>query len=486
MKVTVSNAPNPSIPLTILPYHDKCSKDVLKLYSATYRKDIASFFTSSEDEVFVLSRMAKGQASHLVLFNIAKAKPWSNPWLKLAVDHASIFSSKIQIDLRDPEVADQVVGVAQGLELATYDLALYKKERQKPHPLAHNGAVRLIVDNIERKRTRESFLEAQVITQHQKNIMDLVNAPGNKANPPYLEAWTRSMSEKHGFSVKILQKKQIERKGLDALLAVNRGSEWDPIFIIATYQGSRSRKAKTLGLVGKGVTFDTGGLSIKPSNNMHYMKSDMGGAAAVLGTMAAVAQLQWPVNLVAVVPVTDNCVDATAIKPGDVIGSYSGKTIEVLNTDAEGRLILADALAYLAKHHEVDHVIDLATLTGSCVATFGSVCAGLMSNDEELADDLVSSGLQSGERVWQLPLWQEHREEMDSDIADIKNLPTRPVAGAITAAAFLQAFIGDHPSWAHLDIAGVAFGETKYSKSKAATGYGVQLLTRYIKDHLLL
>ncbi|NND34018.1 MAG: leucyl aminopeptidase, partial [Saprospiraceae bacterium] len=232
---------------------------------------------------------------------------------------------------------------------------------------------------------------------------------------------------------------------------------------------------------GKGVTFDTGGLSIKPSNNMHYMKSDMGGAAAVLCTIAAIAELKWPVNVVAITPVTDNCVDAGSIKPGDVIGSYSGKTIEIIDTDAEGRLILADALSYMVRNFEIDHLIDLATLTGSSVRTFGTACAALFSNDDELSDMLMSTGLDVGEKLWPLPIWDEYAEEMKSDIADIKNLSTRPMAGAITAAKFLQAFILEHPSWAHLDIAGVAFGDTKFGKSKAATGWGVHLLCQFIK-----
>jgi leucyl aminopeptidase len=232
--------------------------------------------------------------------------------------------------------------------------------------------------------------------------------------------------------------------------------------------------------VGKGVTFDTGGLSIKPSTNMHYMKSDMGGAAAVLGTMEAAARLQLPLHLYGIVPSTDNSVDARAVKPSEVISSYSGRTIEVIDTDAEGRLILADGLAFTVRNHRPEVVIDLATLTGSAVRTFGYQVGALFSNNDELANALFDAGETSGERVWRLPLHAAYAEEMKSDIADIKNLGSRPVAGAITAAKFLEFFIGDHPRWAHLDIAGVAFGDSPFATGKVATGFGIRLLLTYL------
>jgi leucyl aminopeptidase len=326
-------------------------------------------------------------------------------------------------------------------------------------------------------------VEEQTITKYQKEVMNLVNAPSNKLETTHLVQWIRSKGRASGMKVTVLNKTAMLKKGLHAVLAVNRGSEVDPAFIVVEYQGNKNSDATTIGLVGKGVTFDTGGLSIKPSTNLHYMKSDMGGAATVLGTIAAIAELKWPVNVVAITPVTDNCVDAAAIKPGDVIDSYSGKTIEIIDTDAEGRLILADALAYLVRNFEIDHVIDLATLTGSAVRTFGTACAALFSNDDELSDNLITTGLATGEKLWPLPIWEEYADEMKSDIADIKNLSTHPMAGAITAAKFLQFFTLDHPSWAHLDIAGVAFGDTKFGKSKAATGWGVHLLCAFVKEY---
>jgi leucyl aminopeptidase len=241
---------------------------------------------------------------------------------------------------------------------------------------------------------------------------------------------------------------------------------------------------KKVGLVGKGVTFDTGGLSIKPSTNMHYMKSDMGGAAAVMGTMEMAAKLKLPIHLFGVVPATDNSVDAKSIKPGDVIGSYDGKTIEVIDTDAEGRLILADGLAYAVKNFQPDVLIDLATLTGSCIRTLGTYAGGLFSNDDNLIGQLMKASQLTGERLWPLPLWDDYKKEIKSDVADVKNFSGNPSAGAITAAKFLEIFIQGHPSWAHMDIAGVAVSDSEYSTQKSATAFGVRLLICYLESLL--
>ena len=401
--------------------------------------------------------------------------------LDFAIAQKALFQPKIQVELKWVDPGLVIPALVQAFELSTYDLALYKTQKKDIHPLGDPKAEITLVT--EAKSAKSDIQETQVITQYQKEVMDLVNAPYNKVSTINMVEWVKSQSKKSNLKVSVFNKAKMLKTGLHAVLAVNRGSESEPAFIIAEYNGNKKKDAGTIGLVGKGVTFDTGGLSIKPSTNMHYMKSDMGGAATVLGAIAAIAALKWPINVVAITPITDNCVDANSIKPGDVIDSYSGKTIEIIDTDAEGRLILADALSYMSKNYEVDHIIDLATLTGSCVRTFGTVCAGLFSNDDELADTLSNLGLETGEKVWSLPIWDEYDDEMKSDVADIKNLSTKPMAGAITAAKFLQSFIGDHPSWAHLDIAGVAFGDTKFGKSKAATGWGVNLLCQFAKGY---
>ena len=213
---------------------------------------------------------------------------------------------------------------------------------------------------------------------------------------------------------------------------------------------------------------------------MHLMKSDMGGAAAVFGAMELCAKLRLPIHLVGIVPATENSVDALAIKPSDVINSYSGKTIEIIDTDAEGRLILADGLSYMVRHYKPDVLIDLATLTGSAVRTFGYHAAGLFSNDDELAAKLYEASETCGELVWRLPLWDVYKDDIKSDVADVRNFSGRPLAGAIGAAKFLEVFTQDHPSWAHLDIAGVAFSDMEFSSQKSATAFGVRLLMEYL------
>ncbi len=312
------------------------------------------------------------------------------------------------------------------------------------------------------------------------SIIDLVDAPSNRKTTLEMEAWLRASSERHGYSLRVMDMAELQKEGFHALLAVNRGSEVPAKCLIAEYRTASD--AAHVVLVGKGVTFDTGGVSIKGGNNMHYMKSDMGGAAAVMGTIDLVASTQLPINLTVIVPTTDNSVGTRAIKPGDVIESYSGKTIEVINTDAEGRLILADGLAYAQKHYPSDYLIDLATLTGSVVRSLGFQTSGLMTHNDALAKSLMDIGYHIGERTWRLPAWSEYGKHMESDIADIKNLSAAPVAGAITAGKFLEYFVGEHDAWAHLDIAAMAFAKMPGHKDKSGTGYGIDLLYTWMSS----
>jgi leucyl aminopeptidase len=380
-----------------------------------------------------------------------------------------------------------IEAATNGLMLGTYQIGRFKTTSiPKLHPLRSAGAqLELYLPEAHLGAGQSAAERGAAIALTQLSVMDLVNAPSNKKAPAVLAEWAKQSGEANGYKVQIMDKGEIESLGLHALLAVNRGSEEPPFFIVMEYQPKAGHSSlPKLGLVGKGVTFDTGGLSIKPSTNMHYMKSDMGGAAAVLGTMEAAAKLQLPVHLVGIVPTTDNSVDAKAIKPGDIIDSYSGKTIEVIDTDAEGRLILADGLAYMIKHHQPDILIDLATLTGSAVRTLGYHAGALFSNDDALAEQLYTTGQRTGEQLWQLPIWDAYGDELKSDVADIRNLGIRPMSGAITAAKFLQSFIGEHQHWAHMDIAGVAFGDSEYTSQKSATGFGIRLLIDYIAHNI--
>jgi leucyl aminopeptidase len=290
-----------------------------------------------------------------------------------------------------------------------------------------------------------------------------------------------AMAEQAGITAKLLDRRELERQGFGAMLGVAQGSERDPYLIVLEYRGG-AEDEKPIALVGKGVVFDSGGISLKPGEKMDEMKMDMGGAATVLGTMQAAAQLNLPINLVAVVPAVENMPSGTAIRPGDILTSLSGKTIEVLNTDAEGRLILADALTYVGRY-QPRFVIDLATLTGACIIALGHQAAAVLGNHDGLIRQLLKAGERSGERFWQLPLWEEYAGQIKSDFADVKNTGGR-AAGTITAAAFLQAF-ADQYKWAHLDIAGMAWEEQgKAGQPKGGTGFGVRALVEYLRGEV--
>lgn len=383
------------------------------------------------------------------------------------------------------KLATWVEAAVNGLLVGTYNLGLYKTSKSSLHPLGKKGSsLEILSPSKEINTLKRAVEKAKATAETQLSVFDLVNGPGNKVKPSDLAKWAQRSGKKHGFEVKVLNKAAIKKTGLDALLAVNKGSEYPPAFIIMEYRPKNRRKGMKLpkiGLVGKGVTFDTGGLSIKTNNNMHYMKSDMGGAAAVLGAVELAAKLELAIHLIGIIPSTDNCVDANSVKPGDVINSYSGKTIEIIDTDAEGRLLLADGLAYMKKNYDPDVMIDLATLTGSCVRTLGYQAGGLFSANDELVSQLEKAGTAVGERLWRLPIWDEYAKDIESDVADVKNFSGRPVAGAISAAKFLEAFTDQHPAWAHLDIAGMAFADSPFAKQKSATAFGVNLLVEYLR-----
>ncbi|WP_435357404.1 leucyl aminopeptidase family protein [Emticicia sp. SJ17W-69] len=373
--------------------------------------------------------------------------------------------------------------IVNGICLANYEVGVHKTEQKlTSNFFSEEGILEIQVAEDTLLQVENDAKIGQATAETQARIMALVDAPANFKYPQKLAEFAVEAGEKHGFDVKVFDEKQCIELGLHALLAVGRGSTENPArFVVMEYNNS-SEKGKKIGLVGKGVTFDTGGISIKGSASMSYMKSDMGGAGAVLGTIELAAKLKLPVHLIGVIPATENCVDGNALKPSEVISSYSGKTIEVIDTDAEGRLILADGLSYMKKNFEPDVIIDLATLTGNCISALGYVAAGLLSNNDELADNLLNISQLTGEKLWRLPLWDDYKDMMNSDIADIKNLSSAPLAGAITAAKFLEIFIDGHTNWAHLDIAGLAFGDSEFAKMKSGTAYGVRLLTSYLRS----
>lgn len=309
---------------------------------------------------------------------------------------------------------------------------------------------------------------------------DLVNTNADDMTPTHLGHVAQGLAKTlSNVKTTVFSKKQIEKEKMGLILAVNRGASHDPAFIIVEYKGAPKSKDHTV-IVGKGVTYDTGGLNLKPTGSMETMKSDMSGAAAVLGTLHAAATMGLKINLTAVVASVENAVSATSYKPGDVYAGYSGKTVEIGNTDAEGRLILADALAYTVKHLKPNRIIDIATLTGAIEVALGPEAAGLFSNNDALADSLIRAGSETYERVWRFPLYEEYREMLKSEIADIRNIGGRG-AGSITAAMFLQEFVGKTP-WAHLDIASTAYSaDGRRYNPKLATGIGVRLLIEFLE-----
>lgn len=410
-------------------------------------------------------------------------KPGSLEWLKafrkLFFNQKNKLPAQVAVDLTnfDGELVESVV---LGIWGGGYDLRLYQTGKTETSAFyAETGQLILFVGEQQLDSAQQALTRAEILAEVQRQMLNLTNAPGNYKTPQTLADWAVESGRQYGYEVKLLDKDDLERQGLGGLLSVGQGSEHPPVLIIAEYKPDVA--AHTVGLVGKGVTFDTGGVSIKASASMHYMKSDMGGAAAVLGTMEAAARLKLPVHLIGIVPAVENMVDGRSTRPGDVITSYLGKTIEIIDTDAEGRVILADGLGYMIRNFQPDILIDLATLTGSVIATLGYHAAGLFTQNDEFATQLTAAADRTGERLWRLPLWDAYREDIKSDVADVKNFSGKPLAGAISAAKFLEVFTEKHPAWAHLDIAGMAFADTEFGTQKNATGFGIRLLVDYLR-----
>jgi leucyl aminopeptidase len=304
---------------------------------------------------------------------------------------------------------------------------------------------------------------------------DLGNLPPNHCTPTYLAEQALKIAQANTMKCEVLETADMEALGMGALLAVASGSVQPPKLIVLSYQGDASG-SQPIVLVGKGVTFDTGGISLKPAAEMDEMKFDMCGAAAVLGTLQAAAQMRLPLNVIGVVPSTENMPGGRATKPGDIVKTLSGQSVEILNTDAEGRLILCDALTY-CERFKPSAVIDIATLTGACVIALGHVAAGLFSNDDALAREVLAAGDEAYDRAWHMPLWDDYQEQLRSNFADMANIGGRP-AGSVTAACFLSRFTKSF-RWVHLDIAGVAW---KSGREKGATGRPVPLLAQFLID----
>jgi leucyl aminopeptidase len=375
----------------------------------------------------------------------------------------------------NPQRAAEAVALGTLLALYRYD-ELKTEEEDGPTGLQELTLVEF--DAGKREALESGARTARGIAEGVWLTRDLVNCPANLATPTHLAETARELAEEHGLSCCALGKEELEEEGMGLLLGVNRAGG-EPPYLIVLEHNAGQEELPTVVLVGKGITFDTGGISIKPSKGMERMKGDMGGAAVILGTLLTVALLDLPLHVVGLAPVTENMPGPDAIKPGDVLRSRKGLTVEVLNTDAEGRLILGDALSY-AGEFDPDAIVDIATLTGGRIVALGKYAAAVMGNDE-LVERLEEAGEETGERVWELPLFKEYGEYLKSDVADVKNVGGRE-ASSITAAFFLSKFPPEDVPWAHLDIAGLAFtdAEEPYTP-KGATGFGLRLLVEMLR-----
>lgn len=371
-----------------------------------------------------------------------------------------------------------ISNIAFGITLKNYRFNKYFVDKKKSKITTAKNINIIVTDN---QKAQNDFKSYQLIAENIFFARDLVSEPSNELNP---ESYAQICQEltKYGLKIEILGEEEMRGLGMKALLGVGQGSAYGSKLVVLKWNGANDH-SKPLAFVGKGVTFDTGGISIKPSNNMEDMKTDMGGSAVVVSLLKLLAQRKAKVNAVGVVGLVENMPSSTAQKPGDVVTSMSGQTIEIINTDAEGRLVLADALHYTNETFKPECIIDLATLTGAIVVCLADIYGGLFANDDKLAQKLISSGERSGDKLWQMPIGSNYDKMIDSDIADMKNVGSGRGAGSTTAAQFLKRFVGK-TKWAHLDIAGVAWkGKGDPTSVKGATGFGVALLNQFVKDN---
>jgi leucyl aminopeptidase len=440
-----------------------------------------SKFTGAEGAGLLYSTAGILPASHILLVGLGQDKESDrDAWRKASArgrrEASAIGAQDVALFFAPSDDAEASAGAAvEGALLASYQFTRYRSNAKPP---ADVRTLTLFKPGLRRSAALDKSIDAaQHVAEAVFLARDLVNEPPSVATARFLGEQAERLCRGRGFSVEVWGRKKIESMKLAGLLAVNRGSQEEPRFIVMRYKPA-GKPRKKIALVGKGITFDSGGLSLKPSKSMETMKLDMAGGAAIIATMSRLPQLRPAIEVTGYVPTTDNLPGANAQKPGDVIRYLNGKTIEVLNTDAEGRLILADALA-LAARQKPDYMINLATLTGACMVALGGEVGGLFSNNQDLAERLLRCSRDTGEKLWQLPLVKEYREMIKSSVADMKNIGGAH-AGAITAALILQEFVADVP-WAHLDIAGPAFAESDQTLCpKGGTGFGVRTLLKFL------
>ncbi len=439
----------------------------------------AGDFHAKEGEVLVIYG-EKGKEKRVMLLGLGKEASSTSETLRRAyaaavkaARHKKCKSLTVLIPSKKMYAA-----IAEGILLTNYSFDRYKKSSLKEdHPRLIEKVSFVGIGNEDLVHCKKLAKIAEAV----HFVRDLVNSNADDVTPQCLEKAAKDLAKEYAsIKTTALTKKQIEKEKMGLLLAVNRGSHLDPAFIVMEYRGNPGSKEKTA-IIGKGITFDRGGLKLKATGGIETMKCDMSGAATVLGTLRAAASLKLKVNLVGVIASTENAIGPESYKPGDVYESHAGKTVEISNTDAEGRLVLADALSYTQQYLNPTRMIDLATLTGSIVVALGEEITGLFCNDDKMAHKLIEAGNETSECLWRMPLFADYKEALKSPIADMKNAGGRK-AGAVTAALFLQEFVKDVP-WAHLDIAGTAFlSEPKHYNPTMGTGVGVRLLISFLES----
>lgn len=490
-------------PLLVLPLYEQDPKPAglaeevdARLGGAIARVLEQADFRGRKDETLVLYPRAGENlaAQRVLLVGVGKRESFTMETLRRAVGNAVRMAEKLGVtalafSLEHAQRSSERMGehlaaraAAEAGVLASWDFRELKTVGKDEKPKLLEELTLLATADPQQREYQDAVRVGAVSAGAANFARDLATRPGNVVTPSYLADVARDLAQTYGMKATVLDRAQLRTEGMHSLLAVAQGSEEEPRFIALEYSGGKAG-AQPLVLIGKGVTFDSGGISIKPADRMEDMKYDMSGAAAVLGAMRGIADLKLAANVVGLIPSTENLPSGTAVKPGDVIGSHLGKTIEVINTDAEGRLILVDALSY-ARRYKPAAMIDAATLTGAVVVALGNQAIGLMGNDGDLIDEIMAAGLRAGERCWNLPLWDEYRELLDSNIADIKNSGGR-AAGTITGGWFLKDFVSDDIPWAHLDIAGTAYRDdaAPYLR-KGATGAPTRLFIEWVRSRV--
>lgn len=440
-------------------------------------------FSGKANSTYLIHTLGRLPSERLLLVGLGKKSELNAERLRQAAGNAvqvlrkarvASFATALHLS---GSLETALEAVIMGTVLGSYTFEYYKT-KDKDERFCFESMTVMLPKGTHTKIAQMQIDHAEIICQGSTLARDLVSQPGNVVTTGYLAETAKDLAQHHGFECRIYEQAEMEKLGMNALVGVGKGAAEPPRLIVLEYHGANA-KGRPVVIVGKGITFDSGGISIKPGAGMEEMKTDMAGGAAVLGTMAAAAGLKLPVHLIGIIPTAENMPDGKSFKPGDVLTSMSGTTIEITNTDAEGRLILCDAL-HFAKQYKPAVMIDLATLTGACVVALGHEASGLMGTNQRLMDALKGAGESCGERLWQLPLWDEYGDAMKSDIADLKNAGSRD-GGSITAGWFLKQFVGTTP-WAHLDIAGTAWGDkARPYVPKGATGVGVRLLIEYLQ-----